>query len=249
MSVWAIADLHLSFATPGKKMDVFGPKWVSHEEKVKSHWEKLISPEDLVIIAGDISWAKHLEEAKVDLEWIDRLPGTKVILRGNHDYWWASNKKMKTIMPPSIHFIHNNTFDWGDITIGGSRLWDSDEYNFNEFIEWKEVEGANISEGDEDESSRRKIFERELGRLQLSLKGLNPDSKIRIAMTHYPPIGADLKGSEVSAILEEHNIDFCIFGHLHSLKDGLELFGRRNGVQYVLTSCDYLNCTPIKLID
>ncbi|MFT4551763.1 MAG: putative phosphohydrolase [Chlamydiales bacterium] len=249
MSVWAIADLHLSFGVPGKKMDVFGPEWASHEENIKNQWEKLISPDDLVIIAGDISWAKHLEEVKVDLAWIDSLPGSKVLLRGNHDYWWTSTKKMQAIMPPSIHFIHNNTFNWGDITIGGSRLWDSDEYSFNDFIEWKEVKGASISERDEDKSTTRKIFERELGRLQLSLKGLNPESKTRIAITHYPPIGADLINSEASAILEEHNIDYCIFGHLHSLKKGLDLFGEKNGIQYVLSSCDYLNFTPIKIID
>ena len=249
MSVWAIADLHLSFGVSGKKMDVFGPEWASHAENIKGHWEKLISPDDLVIIAGDISWAKHLEEVKVDLDWIDSLPGTKVLLKGNHDYWWTSSKKMKAIMPPSIHFVHNNTFDWGDITIGGSRLWDSDEYSFNEFIEWKEIKGAKISDGDDDEGSRRKIFERELDRLKLSLKGLNPESKIRIAMTHYPPIGADLSSSAASKILEEHNIDYCIFGHLHSLKKDLKLFGKKNDVHYILSSCDYLDFTPIKIID
>lgn len=100
MAVWAIADLHLSFGIPDKSMDVFGPQWTDHAEHVKKHWLESISAEDLVLIPGDISWAMTPEQAKADLEWIHELPGTKVLLRGNHDYWWTSVSKVQKVLPP-----------------------------------------------------------------------------------------------------------------------------------------------------
>ena len=244
MSIWALADLHLAFGVPDKNMKIFGPQWVDYEEKIETNWRRLVSVEDLVLIPGDISWAMQLEEALIDLRWIDALPGTKLILRGNHDYWWSSASKLKKVIPPSIHFIHNNTFDWKEVSIGGSRLWDSTEYNFNRYVHFQENPKAQVKNYDDDE----KIFNRELERLKLSLEQLSPKAKIRIALTHYPPIGADLQPSRASALLEKYKIDLCVFGHLHNLRKDQPLFGEARGVKYALTACDYLDFIPLHVL-
>ena len=134
MTIWALSDLHLSFGAPSKSMEVFGDSWKNYAERIKAHWQECIKPEDLVLIPGDISWGKTMDEALVDLNWIDALPGTKLILKGNHDYWWDSPAKMLAKIPPSIHFIQNNAFNWQGVTIGGARLWDTPEYSFGDYI-------------------------------------------------------------------------------------------------------------------
>lgn len=249
MAIWAIADLHLSFGVADKKMDIFGPAWEGWTDKIATHWNNLISEDDLILIAGDTSWAMRPEEAVPDLEWVDKLPGTKVLLRGNHDYWWASVSKVQNVLPPSLHIIQNNTFDWGDVSIGGARLWDTSEYNFNAYIEFIDNPKAKmLTEKDKKTEEAERIFSRELGRLEMSLKNLNPNAKTRIAMTHYPPISADLKDSQASALLEKYNVDICVFGHLHNVKTDLPMFGEHHGVNYALTSCDYLDFKPLKLL-
>jgi predicted phosphohydrolase len=248
--IWAIGDLHLSFGVPGKSMDIFGPNWENHASKIASHWKALIHPEDLVLVPGDLSWAMKLEQAIPDLQWVHELPGTKVMIQGNHDYWWGSLKKIAAVLPPSIHLIQNNAFHWRDVTIGGARLWDTPEYSFSSYIEFRENPKAK-TKNEEDiiqEELSQKIFERELQRLQLSLKELDPKAKIRIAMTHYPPIGADLQPSRAAQILEEHAVQICVFGHLHNIKGGCSLFGERKGTRYILTACDYLRFQPIAII-
>jgi predicted phosphohydrolase len=250
MSVWVLSDLHLSFGVPEKTMEAFGPSWKSYSEKIEAHWKKMIAPIDLVLIPGDISWAMHLEQALVDLKWIDALPGTKVIIRGNHDYWWSSSSKLSKAMPPSIHFIHNNTFVWNEVAIGGTRLWDTPEYSFKEYIEFQENPRARIKTLEQlahEKEEEERIFVRELERLKLSLSQLPNDSKIRIAMTHYPPIGADLSPSRASQILESFQISHCVFGHLHNVRKDSLPFGKVRGIQYHFTSCDYLNFIPIKI--
>ncbi|MBA3603856.1 MAG: metallophosphoesterase, partial [Parachlamydiaceae bacterium] len=146
MAVWAIADLHLSFGVPNKTMDIFGSQWVNHTERVKANWKALIAPEDLVLIPGDISWAMTPEQAKIDLDWIAELPGTKLLLRGNHDYWWASLKQIEKVLPPSMYLIQNNAFFWNEFAIGGARLWDTDEFCFDAYIEYRENPKAKISD-------------------------------------------------------------------------------------------------------
>jgi predicted phosphohydrolase len=247
MSIWALSDLHLAISVPSKTMEVFGPSWKNYAQRIRSNWEKLVSPEDLVLIPGDICWAMRLEDALIDLKWIDSLPGTKVILRGNHDYWWASNAKMQKIMPPSIHFLHNNVFLWKGIAIGGSRLWDTPEYNFSKFTVFQDnprQKAQPIDEPEEDE----KIFVRELERLKMSLSQIPKEASYKIAMTHYPPISADLQPSRASEILESFGINICVFGHLHNIRAGSLLFGKARGVDYKFTSCDYLDFTPLQLL-
>lgn len=243
MSIWALSDLHLAISHPSKDMKVFGPLWEGYMEKIEAHWRACIKPSDLVLIPGDICWAMTLEEAKLDLEWIDRLPGTKLILKGNHDYWWASSAKMKAALPPSIHFIYNNAFHWEDVAIAGSRLWDTQEYNFREQIQFQENprEKKQVSTFEAEE----KIFFKELERLKTSLQCLDPKASLRIALTHYPPIGSDLAPSLTSAILESFRIDVCVFGHLHSVRKDSLPFGTARGVRYVFASGDYLDFRPV----
>jgi uncharacterized protein len=250
MVVWALADLHLALGVPEKNMDFFGPPWVGYISKIQKHWLELIQPDDLILIPGDISWAKMPEDAKIDLDWIDKLPGTKVMIKGNHDYWWTSLSKLEKILPPSIHLIQNNSFQWKDISIGGSRLWDTNEYNFENYIEYVANPRAKPANQEElDPQEIEKIFTRELGRLEHSLKSLSKTAVKRIVMTHYPPIDAELHPSRASAILEKYKVDICVFGHLHNFKKDIPAFGNKNGIQYILTAGDYLDFCPVKLLD
>jgi len=251
MTIWALSDLHLNFGTPSKSMEVFGDSWKNYAERIKAHWLECIQPEDLVLIPGDISWGKNMDEALIDLNWIDALPGTKLILKGNHDYWWDSPAKMLAKMPPSIHFIQNNAFNWEGVTIGGARLWDTPEYSFGEYIHYVDNprEKKKPLENLEDiKAEQEKIFVRDLERLKLSLVKLDPKAKIRIALTHYPPISADLKDSKASKILEEFKIDICVFGHLHNVVKKDPFFGEKNGVRYVFASCDFLEFIPLRIL-
>jgi len=246
-SVWALADLHLALGVPEKSMDAFGEPWIDYTSKIRENWLACIQADDLVLIPGDISWAMHLPEARIDLEWIDQLPGTKVLLRGNHDYWWTSLSKIEKIMPPSLHIIQNNAFDWKGISIGGGRLWDSTEYNFNNYIDFHENPRAKKLSIEVHRDEAEKIFQRELGRLEMSLKCLSKNARMRIVMTHYPPISTDLADSRVSKLLEKYQVSCCVFGHLHNVKKGIPLFGIKNGIHYYLTSCDYLDFKPLKI--
>lgn len=243
MAIWAIADLHLSFGTKNKTMERFGKGWVGHPDNVRQHWVDQVHPEDLVLLAGDFSWAMTLDEVKPDFAWLDNLPGTKVMIKGNHDYWWGSLAKIKAILPPNCHVLQNDAFLWKDVAIGGARLWDTDEYHFTQAVDWK----GDVPEIKEDKE-REAIFVRELQRLELSLRSLDKNAKMRIVMTHYPPISADLRDSRVSALLERYSVDVCLFGHLHSLLPNQRLFGEKNGIHYYLTSCDYLDFKPLRIV-
>lgn len=229
MTIWAIADLHLSFGTPDKKMDVFGGSWENHAEKIEKNWIKVVGPDDLVLIAGDISWAMNAEQVAPDLAWLERLPGTKVMIRGNHDYWWGSISKVRKSLPPSCHALQNDAFLWKDVAIGGTRLWDS-----------KEISTPDCTEEDE------KIFERELGRLEMSLKAMNQEAKVKIVMTHYPPLPLTMEPTRVTDLLESYHINFCLFGHLHNQTESP--YTERGGIHYLLTACDFLGFTPLKVL-
>ena len=247
MTIWALGDLHLAFSTPNKSMDVFGPAWKDYPQKIESAWKERVGPDDLVLLPGDLSWAMKLEDALIDLEWIDALPGQKLMIRGNHDYWWASAGKMRGALPPSISFIHNSAFEWNGVAFGGTRLWDSHEYSFSDVIEFIENPRERVKVIDADETER--IFVRELERLKLSLEKMNPKAEKRVALTHYPPIGKDLHPSRAAAILEDYKIDVCVFGHLHNVRDGALPFGEARGVRYLFTSADYVDFTPVKVFE
>lgn len=250
MRIWAIGDLHLSFGVQNKSMDVFGPNWKNHANKIAESWKKQITSEDIILIPGDISWAMRLEDAAMDLSWLDSLAGTKVMIKGNHDYWWGSLKKVSSILPPSIHVIQNNSISLNGVAIGGTRLWDTPEYSFHELIDFQENPKEKKPDVEEDIQGNlsASIFNRELERLKLSLKEMDKSAKVKIVMTHYPPIGIDLLPSRTSQILEEYGVDICVFGHLHNLRKTAPLFGVKNGVRYVLTSSDYLEFQPIQIL-
>jgi predicted phosphohydrolase len=244
VKIWAISDLHLSFGVPNKKMDIFGPAWDNHHEKMKASWDALVASEDLVLIPGDISWAMRLEEALPDLAWIHERPGTKVCLKGNHDYWWDSLSKVQKRLPSSIHVIQNNSFIIDDIAIAGTRLWDSPEYSFSKAIDFLPM--AEKKEPPQKDSEA--IFSKELLRLEMSLKTIPQSSKVKIAMTHFPPIGLDLLPSKASSLFESYGIAHVVFGHLHSLKKNqAPLFGNARGISYSLVSADWIDFTPICL--
>jgi len=248
MAIWAIADLHLSFGVPDKAMDIFGPQWVGHPQKIEEAWRQLIAPDDLVLISGDISWAMHVKDVLPDLEWIDRLPGTKVMIKGNHDYWWASLSKVKKILPSSCHVIQNDAFHWKDAAIAGARLWDIPELNFSNLIDFQKHDCIkNLTAIDRSEESQ-KIYQRELARLENSLRCMNGQAKLKIAMTHYPPIGPEGQETEATRLLEKFKVNSCIFGHLHNVKKAIPLFGTYRNINYHLVACDFLeDFKPIRI--
>lgn len=247
MTIWAIADLHLAKGVPSKHMSLFGPRWEHYMERIEEEWRRVVADGDLVLIPGDISWAMHLHEAAVDLAWIHALPGTKLLLRGNHDYWWQSLAKVQQILPPSCHLLQNNAFYWEKegVAIGGSRLWDAPHISFNAAM----PEGASPpppTEADVEES--QKIYARELLRLETSLKQLAPSAQRRIAITHYPPVGPALEPTPASLLLEKYGVEQCFFGHLHGVDLNHALFGTLHGIQYHLVAADALpNFTPHRL--
>ncbi|RKD22373.1 hypothetical protein SAMN02745883_00786 [Caminicella sporogenes DSM 14501] len=229
MALFAIGDLHLSFSS-NKPMDVFGENWINHTEKIKNNWIKNIKGEDTILIPGDISWAMKLKEAIYDLNWINNLPGKKILIRGNHDYWWTSLSKMNSLFE-NMMFLQNNYFTYEDYAICGTRGWICP--NENKFDEHD-----------------KKIYERELHRLRLSLNAAVKDGYDKfIVMTHYPPTNEKFEKSGFIEIYEEYKVEKVVYGHLHDL-DSFEagLKGVLNGVEYILTSCDYLNFNPIRIL-
>lgn len=222
MSIFVIADLHLSFNSD-KPMDVFGSEWEAHYEKIEADWVQRVSEDDLVIIPGDTSWAMSFDEAKRDLEWLDALPGKKVLIKGNHDYWWASKKKMDPVYE-SITFIHNSIMTYQDTVICGTRGWLCPN-------------DVQFTEDDE------KIYNREAVRLENALKmAKNQCMDKMIVVLHFPPTNDKKAPSKFTELIEQYAADVVVFGHIHS-KSYFEmtLQGNHNGVEYYLTSCDYLN--------
>lgn len=221
MSIFVIGDLHLSFNT-NKPMDVFGEDWFEHYKKIELDWKSRVSDEDLVIIPGDTSWAMNFQEARVDLEWLEALPGQKVLIKGNHDYWWSSKTKMDSQFE-SISFIHNSIHSFKDIAVCGTRGW----------LCPNEVQ---FTEDDE------KIYKREAARLENSLKmavakGYN---QIVVAL-HFPPTNDKREPSMFTEIIERYPVTHVVYGHIHSKEYfNATLKGLHNGVLYYLTSCDYL---------
>lgn len=228
MKVWALADLHLSLSVPEKSMARFG--WDDYHTRIRSNWIAAVAPEDVVLIPGDITWAMKLDDALVDLQWIDELPGTKIISKGNHDYWWPSNAKLSAKLPQSISFVNGSTITYDKFSVCGTRLHDVPGVDFSHL--------SGVAPPPVDE----KIFTREMKKLERALSGLT--GSVRIAMVHYPPINADLASNEVSALLEKYSVTHCVFGHLHALKTKGPLFGMKNGVNYHYVAADWVHFAP-----
>jgi len=231
MSVFAIGDLHL----PGheqKPMDVFGSHWDRHFEIISQNWREKIAEDDIVLIPGDISWAMQLSEAQDDLNAIAQLPGIKLLLRGNHDYWWSSLNKLRSALPKGMHVIQNDAMKIGDHIFCGTRGW-----NFP-------TAQQSLSAQDE------KVYLRELIRLRMSLDQARKlgDGEVTV-MLHFPPLFADGISTAFTEILDEYKVQRVVYGHLHGAGIKIGFDGVRNGIIYHLVSCDALGFDPICIIN
>jgi len=254
MRLFALSDPHLSFGVPNKKMDRFGAVWVDHAAKMQAAWDESVGAKDIVLVPGDISWAKRFEDVLPDLEWLHARPGIKILLKGNHDLWWPSATLLDQALPSSLRYIQHNSLRVGPFHFFGSRLWDTDEYSVFDLIEWDPKKGSVPGVlSDADKVNQQKLFERELQRLMLSIDTLPKqalkDGEIRVGLTHYPPIDHLLNPTRPAKLLKEAGAKHVVFGHLHSVKESWKgkAFGVWEGVHFHLTSCDYLEMAP-KLI-
>lgn len=195
MALYTISDLHLGFNVE-KPMDIFGDKWKNHCDKIKNNWLEKITDEDTILIAGDISWSLKAEDSVYDLDWINELPGNKIISKGNHDYWWTSISKLNS-MYEKTKFLQNNYYTYKEYAICGTRGWI--------------CPGANSFT-----SKDEKIYKRELIRLRLSLEAAKKDNyNSIIVMLHYPPTNEKFEESEFIKVIKEFNVEKVIYGHLH----------------------------------
>ncbi len=230
MSIFAIGDLHLSF-NADKPMDIFGDNWQNHEEKIKNDWISKVADNDLVLLPGDFSWSMYLEEAKADFEFLNNLPGKKLLLKGNHDYWWTTTKKMREFIKEynfkNIDFIYNNSYEFENYIIVGTRGWALTGEEYDE-----------------------KLINRELLRLEFSIqdgiKKYGKEKEIIVCM-HYPPVVKNSENKQFIEIMKKYNIKQCLYGHLHAtaIKDALE--GNIDGINCKLVSADAINFELIKV--
>ena len=228
MSLFAIADTHLSLGTD-KPMDIF-KGWSGYVDKLRENWESTVSDSDTVVIAGDISWGMSLEGALDDFRFIDSLPGQKIILKGNHDYWWTTMRKMETFLNQNemntIRFLHNSTITVGDFAVCGSRGW---------FF-------------DAEESADNKVLLREAGRLRTSINLAKETGLEPVVFLHYPPITQNMVCEEIYNVLLETGVRRCYYGHLHGPSMTRSINSVRDGIEFALISCDFLAFAP-KLVE
>lgn len=226
MSLFAIADTHLSFGTD-KPMDTF-EGWQNYTQKLENNWNKVVAENDDVLIAGDISWAMNFDELVADFQFLEKLNGNKIILKGNHDYWWNTVSKMNKFLLDNefktIKFLYNNSYDCSGVSVCGTRGW---------MLE------------NEDEDNER-ILLREIGRLKRSLDSAQNEQKI--VFLHYPPVSQNSCCNGIVDVLNEYGIKKCFFGHLHGEAAKYVLEGNINGIDYRLISCDRLKFTPYLIL-
>lgn len=238
MSIYAIGDLHLSYST-NKPMDIFGEEWKNYEERLKENWINKIKQDDLVILPGDFSWAMKLEDTKKDFEYLNSLPGNKILSKGNHDYWWKTIKSMQEFIEKcnfkNIEFLNNNAYIYENNIIIGARGWAFTE-----------------------SENSQKMHNRETLRLENSiqyalnlLNGKNIENYKTICVMHYPPITKQMLEKNIQSeyinIMKKYNIQTCIYGHLHGKSHSEAVEGIIEGVNLQLVSSDYLKFDPILL--
>ena len=224
MALYAIGDLHLCLGAK-KPMDVFGGAWIGYMDKLKEGMS-VITDTDTTVLLGDLSWALGLQEAVEDFSWINQIPGKKIILKGNHDYWWSTASKFYSFCAENdfkdIFVLNNNHYEYNGVALCGTRGWFFEE--------------ERSSEHDE------KVFRRELLRLEASLKSAGNMPKI--VFLHYPPRYKGYSCTEILALLKQHDVRYCYYGHLHGASHGLAQEGLWDGVEYKLVSADKLNFKP-----
>lgn len=228
MALFAIADLHLSLGVD-KPMDVFGARWENAVEKLEKNWRAAVTDDDTVVIAGDFSWGMTAAEALPDLKFLDSLPGKKLLMKGNHDYWWSTLTKLKALLEENelktIDFLFNNAYPIGDKTVCGSRGWN--------------IFGAS----DQD----NKLLRREVMRLDASCKEALKLGGEPIVFMHYPPLSPVSDCTLFSDVLSRHGIKRCFYGHLHYGGKGRAFEGEKDGVTYQLISADVINFDPVRI--
>lgn len=228
MALYAIGDLHLSLGT-NKPMDVFGPGWANHVRRLEEAFSSL-GEEDVTVLCGDTSWGIDLSQSLEDFRFIDRLPGKKLLVKGNHDYWWSTASKMRRFFQDNglttIDILHNNCHFYGDWAVCGTRGWFYEE----------EQSGHN-----------EKVFNREVIRLEASLKAAGEREKL--CFLHYPPRYQGYTCPEIIALLERYGVQRCYYGHLHGGSHRLAIEGRCGAVEYHLVSADYLNFQPQRICE
>lgn len=226
MAIYTIGDLHLSLGCE-KPMDIF-PGWQGYMEKLERNWITLVRPEDTVVLAGDTSWAMKLEDTTSDFAFLQRLPGQKLLLKGNHDYWWTTVKKMERFLQEkgfdSLHILHNNSVPVEGLAVCGTRSWMFDV----------------------GEPHDEKVMNRELGRLRASLEAA-PEGAERVAFLHYPPVYPNANAQQVVDLLQEYGVKRCFYGHLHGNAIRFAVQGAVDGIEYRLISADALAFCPYKI--
>ena len=229
MALYAIGDLHLSLAKD-KPMDIFGDHWEDHAEKLQRGFA-CVRPEDTTVICGDLSWGMGLPETLPDFRFIDALPGRKLILKGNHDYWWSTATKAKRFFADngitSIDILHNNCFEYGDCALCGTRGWFYEEER----------------NGEHD----KKVMLREIMRLDASLSAAGDRKKL--VFLHYPPMYQHYRCEEIIELLKKHEVRLCCYGHIHGKGCASAFNGWQGGTEYRLVSADYLSFTPRKIME
>ena len=229
MALYTIADLHLSLGTD-KPMDVFGGRWEGYLEKLRQGLS-VIGPEDTTVLPGDLSWALSMSEAREDFAFVNAIPGRKIVIKGNHDYWWSTAAKFQKFCAENgfenLFVLNNSCYFYGDIALCGTRGWFFEEDR----------------QGTHDE----KIFLRELGRLETSLRAAQ--GKEIYCFLHYPPRYRGYTCPEILELLRQYGVTHCYYGHLHGDSLKLALEGNWEGIDFRLVSSDYVNFTPVKLLD
>ena len=228
--VFALADLHLS-SSGAKPMDVFGEAWIGHASRMARAWDDAVPPSAAVLLPGDLSWARTLDEARADLDWIGARPGEKYLLRGNHDSWWGSLAQVERALPPRCHALQNRAFDLGGVVLVGARGWTAPD---------DPVAGA------EDAA----IFRREVERLRLSVADADARfgrSAPRVAMLHYPPWIVGRPPTEVVGVLAEAGVTLCVYGHLHGADHALGVVGVHAGIDFRLVASDAVGFVPASI--
>jgi predicted phosphohydrolase len=232
MKIFAISDLHLSFGS-NKPMDIFGDHWKDHPQRIEEAWTRLVSEKDYVLMGGDLSWGMNLEEVAPDLAFVDKLPGKKLMIKGNHAHWWNTKKKVKAALPDSISILQNDSFVLPDGTaIVGTRGWNP----------------PGRSEGKPYSDQDRKVYERELLRFGLSLQDLTKKKYRRIwSLIHYPPVYSFGLETGFVPMMKEAGVELCVYGHLHGRDHAAGFVGEKDGIQYVMASADYVDFSPVLL--
>ena len=228
MALYAIGDLHLSLAV-NKSMEVFGPAWENYVSRIESSLSQLTA-EDVLILAGDTSWGMSLGEAEADFRFLEQFPCKKLLIKGNHDYWWATVSKMSAFFAEkgftTFDFLHNNCHFYGEHALCGTRGW---------FFE------------EDQKPHNAKVLSREVGRLETSLKAAGKREKL--CFLHYPPRYQGYECPEILELLERYGVRRCYYGHLHADSHRLALQGDWHGIEFRLVSADYVNFKPVKILD